>query len=363
MSDLKSKIENVLNAIVIPELGLMVESTRWLHTVQLDASVLSVRFVCDMPCAIFDQPLRDKIQQALAKFELTAVHIEIISQIRSHLRLAEQSLKSAAKNIIAVASTKGGVGKTTTALHIAWMLQAWGATVGLLDADIYGPSLPVCLGHTQAPNVVDKQWQPIKIHGLETMSIGYLVDSTAPMIWRGPMVAKGLQQLFGQTNWSKLDYLVVDLPPGTGDIQLTLAQKIPLTGVLMVTTPQQLACADVRKGIEMFQKVTVPILGIVENMSYYVCPHCQHSAALFGQGGGQALSKAYQIPWLGDIPLEPQLVTLQEQGIIPIAEQMPILQDRYRNLVAALLKQIIQLPVNYQSIMPNVVIQHESPTA
>lgn len=357
MHDLKAHIESTLGAIVIPELGLAVEATNWLRTVHIKEHDLQLRLVCDMPCSIFEQSLRKAIAQALSSFKFATIDIKIETQIRSHLCLTKSQPKSDIKNIVAVASTKGGVGKTTTALHLAWVLHALGLKVGLLDADIYGPSLPICLGHTKPPATHDNQWSPIQIHGLATMSIGYLVDSVTPMIWRGPMVAKALQQLFSQTHWGALDYLIIDLPPGTGDIQLTLAQKVPLTGVVMVTTPQDLACADVRKGIEMFQKITVPVLGIIENMSYYTCSHCQHAVNLFSQGGGQKLSEQYRIPLLGQVPLEPQLIALQEQGIMPIAEQMPALRHCYHLIAVTLLKTIMQLPVNYQSIMPNIVVR------
>ncbi|EKD72232.1 MAG: hypothetical protein ACD_45C00733G0004 [uncultured bacterium] len=209
------------------------------------------------------------------------------------------------KNIIAVASGKGGVGKSTTAVNLALALAKEGMRAGILDADIYGPSIPLMLGVRTRPKVQDqKKILPILAHGIQSMSIGYLVDEKTPMIWRGPMVSSALQQLLNDTLWDNLDYLVIDLPPGTGDIQLTLAQKIPVTGAVIVTTPQDLALLDARRAYEMFHKVKVPVLGIVENMSAHVCSQCGHAEPIFGEGGGARLAEHYHIPLLGALPLD-----------------------------------------------------------
>ncbi|CBL46826.1 ATPase involved in chromosome partitioning [gamma proteobacterium HdN1] len=210
------------------------------------------------------------------------------------------------KNIIAVASGKGGVGKSTTAVNLALALSQAGARVGLLDADIYGPSQPVMVGVPEGtrPEVVDgKAFKPILALGLQTMSIGYLVTESTPMVWRGPMVSGALQQLLTQTLWDALDYLIIDLPPGTGDIQLTLSQKVPVSGAVIVTTPQDIALLDARKGIEMFGKVNVPVLGIVENMSIHICSQCGHQEAIFGEGGGERIASDYHTRVLGRLPL------------------------------------------------------------
>ena len=216
------------------------------------------------------------------------------------------------RNIIAVGSGKGGVGKSTTAVNLALALAAEGLAVGVLDADVYGPSIPMMLGLSGRPDSPDgKTIEPMRAHGIEAMSIGLLVDQDTPMIWRGPMATSALMQLFNDTLWGDLDYLLIDLPPGTGDIQLTLAQKIPVAGAVIVTTPQEIATLDARKALKMFEKVNVPVLGIVENMAVHVCSNCGHAEHLFGQGGGEAMAAQYGVPLLGSLPLD---LRIREQG-------------------------------------------------
>ena len=216
------------------------------------------------------------------------------------------------RNVIAVGSGKGGVGKSTTAVNLAVALQQLGARVGVLDADIYGPSMPAMLGLSGRPESPDnKSIEPMRAFGVETMSIGFLVDQDSPMIWRGPMATSALTQLFNDTRWDDLDYLLVDLPPGTGDIQLTLAQKIPVAGAVIVTTPQDIATLDARKALKMFEKVEVPVLGIIENMAVHTCSSCGHVEHLFGAGGGQRMAAQYGVPLLGALPLE---IGIREQG-------------------------------------------------
>ena len=216
------------------------------------------------------------------------------------------------RNVIAVGSGKGGVGKSTTAVNLALALQRLGARVGVLDADVYGPSVPAMLGLSGRPESPDdKSIEPMRAFGIEAMSIGLLVDQDTPMIWRGPMATSALTQLFNDTRWGDLDYLLIDLPPGTGDIQLTLAQKIPVAGAVIVTTPQEIATLDARKALKMFEKVNVPVLGIVENMAVHVCGNCGHAEHLFGQGGGQAMAAQYGVPLLGSLPLD---LRIREQG-------------------------------------------------
>lgn len=218
------------------------------------------------------------------------------------------------KHIIAIASGKGGVGKSTTAVNLALALSKMDARVGILDADIYGPSQPLMLGAKEDPVVKDKKIWPVISHGIQSMSIGYLVDDKAAMVWRGPMVSAALQQLLNDTQWDNLDYLVIDLPPGTGDIQLTLSQKIPVDGAIIVTTPQDLALLDARRAYEMFRKVNVPVLGLVENMSVHICSHCGHSEAIFGEGGGKQLAAQYAMDFLGALPLDKSIREQTDAG-------------------------------------------------
>jgi ATP-binding protein involved in chromosome partitioning len=208
------------------------------------------------------------------------------------------------KNIIAIASGKGGVGKSTTAVNLALALAKEGFQTGLLDADIYGPSQPTMLGITGKPEINEKGMLPQQNHGIQSMSIGYLIDTTTPMIWRGPMVSTALLQLLNDTQWDNLDYLVIDLPPGTGDIQLTLSQKIPVTAAIIVTTPQDLALLDARRAYEMFKKVNIPVLGVIENMSTHICSQCGHHESIFGEGGGKKLAEQYGLDFLGALPLD-----------------------------------------------------------
>ena len=236
------------------------------------------------------------------------------------------------RNIIAVGSGKGGVGKSTTAVNLALALAADGARVGVLDADVYGPSVPMMLGLSGRPDSTDgKTIEPMRAHGVEAMSIGLLVDQDTPMIWRGPMATSALTQLLEQTRWGGeegLDYLIVDLPPGTGDIQLTMAQKIPVAGAVIVTTPQDVATLDAKKALKMFEKVEVPVLGLIENMAVHVCSNCGHAEHIFGQGGGERMSAQYGVPLLGSLPLE---VAIREQGdagtpVVAAAPQSPAAQ-------------------------------------
>ncbi len=243
------------------------------------------------------------------------------------------------KNIIAVASGKGGVGKSTVAINLAFELQTQGARVGLLDADIYGPSQPLMLGVQTKPIInEDKSMAPIVVRGLQTMSIGYLIDPHTPAVWRGPMVSGALTQMLTGTDWQDLDFLVIDLPPGTGDIQLTLAQKVPVCGVVMVTTPQEVALIDVAKALAMFKRVQVPIFGIVENMSTHICSQCGHIDAIFGHGGGEKLAAEYAVPLLAKLPLHSSVLMAADQGQ-PIVLLEP--DGEYAQKFAHIAKQVV----------------------
>lgn len=289
------------------------------------------------------------------------LHIKLSSQIDAHVGNQGISALPQVKNIIAVASGKGGVGKSTIAINLALALAKEGAEVGILDADIYGPSQPAMLGTGgERPILEDKSLLPIQRHGIQSMSIGYLIDQNMPMVWRGPMIGKAMQQLLHDTKWAALDYLIVDLPPGTGDIQLTLAQKIPVSGALIVTTPQDLALLDVRRACEMFKKLNVPLLGIVENMSVYHCPQCGYENRVFGTGGGKKLAEQYGLPMLASIPLNNSIREMTDSGSPPVVEAP---QSDYAKLFHDLaLKVAAKLSLkakDYSAKFPKIVVQHQ----
>ena len=264
------------------------------------------------------------------------------------------------RNVIAVASGKGGVGKSTTAVNLALALKAGGARVGILDADIYGPSQPRMLGLLgQSPETRDgKTFEPLVAHGLEANSIGFLIEEERPVVWRGPMVTQALQQLAFQTNWHDLDYLIVDLPPGTGDIQLTLTQKVPLAGAVIVTTPQDIALADARKGLKMFEKVGVAVLGIIENMSTFVCPCCNQETAIFGTGGGDKLAAETGVPLLGRLPLAAEIQQEADNGHpTVVATPDSPLAVRYREIAARLAEVLAARPKDQRGIFGSIVVE------
>ena len=263
-------------------------------------------------------------------------------------------------NIIAVASGKGGVGKSTVAVNLSIALAQEGASIGLLDADIYGPSQPRMLGLTgRRPETRDgKTLEPLEAHGLKAMSIGFLVDDRQPMAWRGPMVTSALSQLLGDTNWGDLDYLLIDMPPGTGDIQLTLAQRVPVSGAIIVTTPQDVALADARKGLEMFQKVSVPILGVVENMSVHVCSNCGHEDPIFGEDGGRRLADEYELPLLGALPLDRSIHEHTEQGKPSVAADPDgRLAAAYRAIALRATGALAATGKDYSKLFPKITVE------
>lgn len=266
------------------------------------------------------------------------------------------------KNIIAVASGKGGVGKSTTSANLALALQHTGARVGILDADIYGPNQPHMLGAQAEPERhEDGKLKPVIAHGLQTMSIGYLIDPETPMVWRGPMVSTALKQLLNDTVWDNLDYLVIDLPPGTGDIQLTLAQKIPVSGAVIVTTPQDIALLDARKAIEMFRKVKVPVLGIVENMSLHRCRACGHEEAIFGTAGGHTLASNYDTTLLGQLPLAKRIREHADSGKpTVIAEPKGTIARHYHHIAQAVIDALDKRPLDYSHKFAPIVIEGEN---
>lgn len=312
MSVTLADVRAVLESLIDPVTGLTVSSIVKDSQIQLAGSRLRVEIVLGYPARAQLDSMKNRVREALIAAGVTDPEVELTCKVIAHAVQPGLQLIPGVRNVIAVASGKGGVGKSTTAVNLALALQAAGARVGLLDADIYGPSVPMMLGVMQRPDSADgKTMSPVVGHGIQTNSIGFLIKEDSPAIWRGPMVTQALEQLLRQTNWDDLDYLIVDMPPGTGDIALTLAQKVPVVGAVIVTTPQDIALLDARKGLKMFEKVGVPILGIVENMAIHICSNCGHAEHIFGQGGGQKMSQDYGVECLGSLPLT---LSIREQA-------------------------------------------------
>jgi ATP-binding protein involved in chromosome partitioning len=291
---------------------------------------------------------------------LDQLTIEVRSDVRSHAVQSNLKPIGRIRNIIAVASAKGGVGKSTTAVNLALALASEGARVGLLDADIYGPSQPRMLGlRGQHPTSPDgKRLAPLRAHGIVAMSIGFLVDEEQPMVWRGPMVTQALNQLISDTDWGELDYLLVDMPPGTGDTQLTMGQRVPLSGVVVVTTPQDIALIDARKGLKMFEKINVTVLGVVENMSTHVCSECGHEEHIFGAGGGARMAADYDVPFLGSLPLDIRIREQADGGAPTVAaEPDGTLAEDYRRVALRAAARLAAAPRDYSRRFPNIVVE------
>ncbi|MDR2128173.1 MAG: iron-sulfur cluster carrier protein ApbC [Burkholderiaceae bacterium] len=301
-----------LQAVPDPNTGRDFVTGRQLKNLRVDGADVSFEVELGYPAqsqvAAIGQAL---VRAARAVAGVGNVSAHVGSKIVAHAARRGAALLPGVRNLVAVASGKGGVGKSTTAANLALALAAEGARVGLLDADIYGPSQPMMMGASGRPESLDGQsMEPLRAHGVQLMSIGFLVDDDQPMIWRGPMASQALDQLLRQTRWDDVDYLIVDMPPGTGDIQLSLSQRVPITGAVIVTTPQDIALLDAKKAVGMFEKVNVPILGLVENMAMHVCSRCGHVEHVFGAGGGQKMAAQYGIDYLGALPLD---ISIREQ--------------------------------------------------
>ncbi len=306
-------VENLLAGIIDPNTGQDLVASGSVKGIGIEADKVAVEIALGYPADTFAPVLEKQIHAALAAdADIAEATVSVTSRVHSHQVQGELTPLPNVKNIIAVASGKGGVGKSTTAANLALALAAEGARVGILDADIYGPSIPRMLGVSGKPDSKDGEHIEPKIaHGIQTMSIGFMIEEDTPMIWRGPMVTQALTQLLNETNWDSLDYLVIDLPPGTGDIQLTLCQRVPVSAAIIVTTPQDIALLDARKALKMFEKVDVPVLGIVENMAVHVCSNCGHAEHVFGSGGGERMAQQYGVPLLGSLPLD---IRIREQA-------------------------------------------------
>jgi len=354
-------VESNLKLCIDPNTGKDFISSKSAKNIQIDGNDLSLDIVLGYPADSVIDDVKQLITDHLSTIDdIGTINVNIGSHIKSHKVQQGVKLLDNVKNVIAVASGKGGVGKSTTSVNLALALAAEGATVGLLDADIYGPSQPQMLGLSGRPDSKDgKSIEPMQAYGIQAMSIGFLVDTDTPMVWRGPMVTGALEQLLRDTQWKELDYLVIDLPPGTGDIQLTLAQKIPVTGAIIVTTPQDIALLDAKKGLKMFEKVGIPILGVVENMSTHICSNCGHEEPIFGTGGGEAMAKDYDIDLLGSLPLDIQ-IREQADGGKPtvIAEPDSKVANEYKAIARKAAIKIANAALDHSAKFPNIVIQN-----
>jgi ATP-binding protein involved in chromosome partitioning len=313
-----------LGTVQEPELGGDLVSRKMIKDLKITGGKVAVTVELTTPAC----PLKDQIEAevraaVLQVRNVVEVEVEFTSNVKPRPGMFDKAGIPGVSHVLAVASGKGGVGKSTVAVNLAIALAEDGARVGLLDADIYGPSAPLMTGITTQPRTVDEKLEPIEAHGLKVMSVGFMVAPDQPIIWRGPMVSSLLRQFLYQVHWGELDYLVIDLPPGTGDIQLTLAQQLPLSGSVIVTTPQDVALADVVRGVEMFRKLSVPILGVIENMSYFCCPNCGTRSEIFAHGGGDRTSQRLKVPFLGEIPLSARIREGGDRGQPAVLSDAP----------------------------------------
>jgi ATP-binding protein involved in chromosome partitioning len=362
MSITVDAVKAALAAQIDPNTGKDFVSERAVRNVAVDGGAVTFELELGYPAATQFALLRDQVEGAVRALPgVTGVRAAVSSKVVSHAVQRGIKLLPNVKNIIAVASGKGGVGKSTTAVNLALALHAEGAKVGLLDADIYGPSQPMMLGIAGQPKSLDgKTMEPMENHGLQVSSIGFMIDPDEPMVWRGPMVTQALQQLLSQTNWRDLDYLIVDMPPGTGDIQLTLSQKVPVTGAVIVTTPQDIALLDARKGLKMFEKVGIPILGVIENMSTHVCSNCGHAEAIFGEGGGKKLCEQYGVDFLGGLPLTMAIREQTDSGTPTVAKDpdSPVAQE-YRKIARRIAVKVAEKAKDMSSKFPSIVVKND----
>ncbi|HXE37152.1 MAG TPA: iron-sulfur cluster carrier protein ApbC [Azonexus sp.] len=362
MSLTEQQIKTALSAAVDPNTGKDFVTGKAVKNVKIDGDDIAFDVELGYPAKTQIDGIRKQVIAAVRTLPgVGNVSANVYSKVVAHSVQLGVKLLPGVKNIIAIASGKGGVGKSTTAVNLALALVQEGASVGILDADIYGPSQPQMLGLAgQQPESKDgSSMEPLEAYGLQAMSIGFMVDVETPMVWRGPMVAQALDQLLSQTNWRDLDYLIVDMPPGTGDIQLSLTQKVPVTGAVIVTTPQDIALIDARKGLKMFEKVNVPILGIIENMSIHICSNCGHEEHIFGTGGGEKMCADYGVEFLGNLPLEMAIREMADGGK-PTVVGAPDSRtaEIYRGIARRIAVKIAEKAKDMTSKFPNIVVQN-----
>jgi ATP-binding protein involved in chromosome partitioning len=361
MSIDRAAIDTALATLTDPNTDRRFVESKSFRNIAVDGTKVSLNVVLGYPAKTQFDSTRSLVTNALRAVPgVSDVAVNVSSDVVAHAVQRGVKLLPNVKNIIAVASGKGGVGKSTTAVNLALALAAEGASVGMLDADIYGPSLPMMLGISGRPESPDNQsMNPLEGHGIQANSIGFLIEQDNPMVWRGPMVTSALEQLLRQTNWRDLDYLVVDMPPGTGDIQLTLSQKVPVTGAVIVTTPQDIALLDAKKGLKMFEKVGIPILGIVENMSTHICSNCGHEEHIFGAGGGERMAKEYGVAVLGSLPLDIAIREKTDAGQpTVVSEPDSKIAESYRAIARRVAISIAERQRDMTSKFPTIVVQN-----
>ena len=355
------QVQQAVKGVKDPNTQIDFLSSKSARNIKVSDGDVSLDVVLGYPAKSQIDLIRKLIVTAIREISgVKNVSVAISTDIVAHAVQRGVKLLPGVKNIIAVASGKGGVGKSTTAVNLALALSAEGATVGILDADIYGPSQPMMLGITGRPeSLAENTIEPMEGHGLQASSIGFLIEQDNPMVWRGPMVTSALEQLLRQTRWRDLDYLIVDMPPGTGDIQLTLSQKVPVTGSVIVTTPQDIALLDARKGLKMFEKVGVPIIGIIENMSTYICPSCGHEEHVFGVGGGEKMCKEYGVDFLGALPLNLSIREQADSGRpTVVADPDGAISNIYKAIARQVAIKVGSLAKDMSSKFPNIVVQN-----
>ncbi len=355
-------VKAALTTVIDPNTGKDLQTSKSVKNIQLDGNDVAFDVELGYPAKSQIDGIRKSAIIAVRGIDgVGNVSVNVYSKIVAHAAQRGVKLMSNVKNIIAVASGKGGVGKSTTAVNLALALAAEGAQVGILDADIYGPSQPMMMGISGRPETTDgKTMEPMENHGLQVSSIGFMIDPDEPMVWRGPIVTQALQQLLDQTNWRDLDYLIVDMPPGTGDIQLTLSQKVPVTGAVIVTTPQDIALLDARKGLKMFEKVGIPILGIVENMSTHICSNCGHEEAIFGAGGGARMCGEYGVDFLGGLPLTMAIREHADAGRpTVIADPDGPIAKVYKDIARKIAVKVAEKAKDMSSKFPTIVIKND----
>lgn len=357
----KEQIEDVLKQIVDPYTEEDPVTSKAVKAIEIDGGNVTINIITGYPNNGFADEFAGMIKEKVIAIDgVSDVIVNVGFKVVSHGVQKGVSMLDNVKNIIAVASGKGGVGKSTVSANLALALSAEGATVGILDADIYGPSQPRMLGVTAQPESKDgTSLEPLTSYDLQAMSIGFLIDEETPMIWRGPMVTQALEQLLKDTKWNDLDYLIIDLPPGTGDTQLTLAQKVPVSGSVIVTTPQDIALLDARKAFKMFEKVEIPVLGIVENMSTHICSNCGHEEHIFGEGGGLKMAEQYDVDYLGAIPLDGKIRSDADGGKpTVVADPEGRIAQNYREIARHTAAKLSLKKKDFTAAFPNIVIDN-----